>query len=100
MKGMQGIKMSYRLQMILQADPTTPVRGYRTETNGNGQTSIIALNNFIYSLIRVNRNQRRAVLASLLNMYEDTSVSGSLWFLSIIYVIDWSGYVRQPLKIW
>ena len=77
MKSMQGIKMSYRLQLILQADPTTAVRGYRTESN-NGQTSTIALNNFIYGLIRVNRSQRRAVLASILNMFDDTSVSNLL----------------------
>ena len=66
---MQGIKMSYRLQEVLQKDPSEPIRGIRTEDD-----NIISLNSFIYSLIRNNRGQRRAMLQSLLNMFDETGV--------------------------
>lgn len=36
--------------------------------------NIISLNSFIYSLIRSNRSQRRAMLQSLLNMFDETGV--------------------------
>ncbi|KAK2166560.1 hypothetical protein NP493_1314g00065 [Ridgeia piscesae] len=68
-KAMQGIKMSYRLQEILQQDPSEPIRGIRTDDD-----NIISLNSFIYSLIRSNRGQRRAMLQSLLNMFDETGV--------------------------
>ena len=68
-KAMQGIKMSYRLQEVLQTDPSEPIRGIRTEDD-----NIISLNSFIYSLIRNNRGQRRAMLQSLLNMFDETGV--------------------------
>ncbi|KAK2172752.1 hypothetical protein NP493_933g01007 [Ridgeia piscesae] len=66
-KAMQGIKMSYRLHEILQQDPSEPIRGICTDDD-----NIIRLNSFIYSLIRSNRGQRRAMLQSLLNMFDET----------------------------
>ena len=66
---MQGIKMSYRLQEILQQDPSEPIRGIRTDDD-----NIISLNSFIYSLIWSNRGQSRAMLQSLLNMFDETGV--------------------------
>ena len=66
---MQGIKMSYRLQEVIQKDPSEPIRGIRMDDD-----NIISLNSFIYSLIRSNRSQRRAMLQSLLNMFDETGV--------------------------
>ena len=68
-KAMQGIKMSYRLQEILQQDPSEPIRGICTDDD-----NIIRLNSFIYSLIRSNRGQSHAMLQSLLNMFDETGV--------------------------
>ena len=70
MKAMQGIKFSYRLQTLIQKDVEEPVRGIRFEENNS-----VALNNFIYSLIRSSRNYRRALLSSMLNLFDDTAVS-------------------------
>ena len=72
MKALPGIKMSYRLQRLLQNSDGEPVRGIRME-----QDNAIAMNNFIYSLIRSNRNNRRALLGPLLNMFDETAVSTS-----------------------
>ena len=69
MKALQGVKMSFKLQELLQQDPLDPIRGIRDEE------SPIALNAFIYSLIRSNAGQRRALLSSMLNMFDDTAVS-------------------------
>ena len=69
MKAMQGVRYSFRLQEILQQDPCEPIRGIRVEDNP------VALSNFIYSLIRSNRGQRRAMLTSMLKLFDDTSVS-------------------------
>ncbi|KAK2148127.1 hypothetical protein NP493_3287g00001 [Ridgeia piscesae] len=79
-KAMQGIKMSYRLQEILQQDPSEPIRGIRTDDD-----NIISLNSFIYSLIRSNRGQSRAMLQSLLNMFDET---GKATLSELIYMAD------------
>ena len=70
MKAQQGVKMSYRLQDVLHQDPTQPIRGMRVQEN-----STASLCNYIYSLIRSNRGQRRALISVLLNMFDDTAVS-------------------------
>ena len=69
MKAMAGIKMSYRLQNILQCGSGGIVRGFRSDEVP------VALNHYIYSLIRNSRNYRRAVLSCTLNMFDDTAVS-------------------------
>ncbi|KAI0209445.1 Nipped-B-like protein [Lamellibrachia satsuma] len=79
-KAMQGIKMSYRLQEVIQKDPSEPIRGIRTDDD-----NIISLNSFIYSLIRSNRSQRRAMLQSLLNMFDET---GRATLSELIYMAD------------
>ncbi|KAK2153587.1 hypothetical protein NP493_2289g00008 [Ridgeia piscesae] len=79
-KAMQGIKMSYSLQEILQQDPSELIRGIRTDDN-----NIISLNSFIYSLIQSNRGQRRAMLHSLLNMFDET---GKATLSELIYMAD------------
>ncbi len=68
MKALQGIKMSFQLQEVLQEASSGPIRGVRVEEQP------ASLNNFIYSLIRSNRNHRRAILSSLLHMFDDTQV--------------------------
>ena len=71
MKAVAGIKMSYRLQELLLKNPDDQiVRGLFV-----GSETISACNSFIYSLIRGNRGYRRALLTSMLNMFDDTAVS-------------------------
>ncbi|KAK2173697.1 hypothetical protein NP493_856g01005 [Ridgeia piscesae] len=88
-KAMTGIKMSYRLQKILQQDPSEPIRGIRTDDD-----NIISLNSFIYSLIRSNRGQRRAMLQSLLNMFDET---GKAMLSELIYMADNMAFL--PYKV-
>lgn len=76
MKALQGLKMSYKLQQLLQANSKSCViRGHR-ESEGN----TISLNNFLYTVLRTNRSHRRAILLSLLNLFDDSAVSKSKWF--------------------
>jgi cohesin loading factor subunit SCC2 len=69
---MQGIKMSHRLQELLQyaRGSTEPLRGVRME-----DSNPTSLTSYVYSLIRGNRSQRRGLLTSILNMFDDTAVS-------------------------
>ena len=69
MKAMQGLKYSFRLQQLVQ-NTGEAVRGFRDD-----ETSLLSLNNYLYSLIRSNRNHRRALLGGILNMFDDTAVS-------------------------
>ena len=71
MKTLQGIKMSFQLQEVIQDTSQGPIRGIRTVEQPS------SLNNFIYPLIRSNRNHRRAILSSLLHMFDDTQVRKS-----------------------
>ena len=73
MKANVGVKMSYRLQEVLQVNSKSALRGYRIDHD-----NMVALSGFIYSLIRNNRGQRRALLTSILTMFEDASVSSVL----------------------
>jgi len=70
MKAIQGVKMSYRLHELLQ-------RGNSADTLRGARTDDIptSLNSYLYSLIRGQRSQRRGLLTSLLNMFDDTAVS-------------------------
>lgn len=70
MKALQGIKLSYRIQKLLQDDPTRPVRGIRSPDE-NTQS----LNSYLYTVLRGNRSHRRAILTSLLNQFDDSAVS-------------------------
>lgn len=73
MKALQGLKMSYKLQQLLQANSKSClIRGHR-ESEGN----TISLNNFLYTVLRTNRSHRRAILLSLLNLFDDSAVSKS-----------------------
>ena len=70
MKATQGVKMSYRLQEVLQVKSKTALRGSRIDHD-----NMVSLSSFIYSLIRNNRGQRRGLLSSILGMFDDSSVS-------------------------
>ena len=70
MKAFQGLMMSYKLQQLLQSNSKSCViRGHR-ECDGN----TISLNNFLYTVLRTNRSHRRAILLSLLNLFDDSAV--------------------------
>ena len=70
MKLLQGIKLSFRLQQIVQ-ESCLIVRGFRQK---EGELPS-ALNGFLYSILKTTKAQRRAILTSLLKQFDDTSVS-------------------------
>ena len=70
MKAMQGFRLSYRLQTLLQTQE--PTRGFRQKT-GELPGS---LNSFLYSTMRGTKQQRRAVAISLLRQFDEMAVSG------------------------
>ncbi|XP_008114314.1 nipped-B-like protein isoform X4 [Anolis carolinensis] len=67
MKAVAGMKMSYQVQQAINVCPKNPVRGFRQDE------STSALCSHLYSMIRGNRQHRRAFLISLLNLFDDTS---------------------------
>ena len=69
MKLLQGIKLSFRLQQIVQKNPLI-VRGFRQK---EGELPS-ALNGFLYSILKTTKVQRRAILTSLLKQFDDTAV--------------------------
>ncbi|KAL4710687.1 hypothetical protein ACJJTC_004332 [Scirpophaga incertulas] len=73
MKAQLGIKLSYQLQKILQADKKSDIiRGFRKKDQDDLPT---ALNGFLYSLLRNTRPQRRALVLSLLKQFDDVSTA-------------------------
>jgi cohesin loading factor subunit SCC2 len=60
MKAVAGMKMSYQVQQAIWQDETTS-----------------ALCAHLFSMVRSNRQHRRAFLISLLNLFDDSSVSSS-----------------------
>ena len=70
MKLLQGIKLSFRLQQIVQKDADF-VRGYRKK---EGELPA-ALNGHLYSILKNTKAQRRGILTSLLKQFDDTAVS-------------------------
>ena len=75
MKLLQGIKLSYTLQEIVQRGPRKKacVRGSR---NKEGELPT-ALNGFLYSILKNTKAQRRGILTSLLKQFEEHAVSGT-----------------------
>lgn len=69
MKAQLGIRLSYRLQRIIQGKEI--VRGFRAvEGEFPG-----ALNGFLYSILRTTKQQRRAIVLSVLKQFEEQVVS-------------------------
>ncbi|XP_039909553.1 nipped-B-like protein isoform X3 [Hirundo rustica] len=67
MKAVAGMKMSYQVQQAINTCPQDPVRGFRQDESSS------ALCSHLYSMIRGNRQHRRAFLISLLNLFDDTA---------------------------
>ncbi|KAM4051010.1 nipped-B-like protein isoform 3-T3 [Anomaloglossus baeobatrachus] len=67
MKAVAGIKMSYLVQQAIVSDVKRVVRGFRQEETTSAQCS------HLYSMIRGNRQHRRAFLISLLNLFDDAA---------------------------
>ena len=75
MKLLQGIKLSYTLQKILQQGQRNKVvRGSRSK---DGELPS-ALNGFLYSILKNTKAQRRGILTSLLKQFEEHAVSREL----------------------
>ena len=72
MKLLQGIKLSYALQEILQRVQRKQacVRGSRCK---DGELPA-ALNGFLYSILKNTKAQRRGILTSLLKQFEEHAV--------------------------
>ena len=73
MKAQTGIKLSYQLQRIIQGGEMA--RGFRVKEAELPS----ALNGFLYSILR-SKQQRRALLMSILKQFEEQVVSISSWF--------------------
>ena len=71
MKLLYGIRLSFRLQQIVQNDKVSP-RGYRVKNEGELPS---AMNGYLYSIMRNTKSQRRAILMNLLKQFDETSVS-------------------------
>lgn len=72
MKALQGLKLSYRLQKILQ-NLSQGIRGMRGPDD-----NVQSLNAYLYQVLRSNRSHRRAILSSLLNLFDDSAVSNMM----------------------
>uniref|UniRef100_A0A8C2W9R5 Nipped-B protein n=1 Tax=Cyclopterus lumpus TaxID=8103 RepID=A0A8C2W9R5_CYCLU len=68
MKAVAGMKMSYNLQQAIESSRRTIIRGFRQDETHS------ALCAHLFSMIRGNRQHRRAFLISLLNLFDDSSV--------------------------
>ncbi len=69
MKAVAGMKMSYQVQQAILGSAGSVVRGFRLDESNTAQCS------HLYSMVRANRQHRRAFLISLLNLFDDSSVS-------------------------
>uniref|UniRef100_A0A8C2W7N4 Nipped-B protein n=1 Tax=Cyclopterus lumpus TaxID=8103 RepID=A0A8C2W7N4_CYCLU len=67
MKAVAGMKMSYNLQQAIESSRRTIIRGFRQDETHS------ALCAHLFSMIRGNRQHRRAFLISLLNLFDDSS---------------------------
>lgn len=71
MKAVAGLKMSYQVQQAIHGPKVSVIRGFRHEDSDT------ALCSHLYSMVRGNRQHRRAFLISLLNLFDDSTVSSS-----------------------
>lgn len=80
MKAQTGIRLSYKLQQILQCKNDL-VRGFRLK-EGEMPAS---LNGFLYSILRT-KQQRRALVLSILKQFDEQVVSHFDWLISTLLV--------------
>lgn len=71
MKAVAGMKMSYALQQSINSSRRTIIRGFRQDETHS------ALCSHLFTMIRGNRQHRRAFLISLLKLFDDSAVSKS-----------------------
>ncbi|XP_040014225.1 nipped-B-like protein isoform X2 [Xiphias gladius] len=67
MKAVAGLKMSYQVQQAINGSKDTVTRGVRHDDSES------ALCSHLYTMVRGNRQHRRAFLISLLNLFDDSS---------------------------
>ncbi|XP_047447655.1 nipped-B-like protein A isoform X2 [Mugil cephalus] len=67
MKAVAGMKMSYSLQQAINMSRKSIIRGFRQDETHS------ALCSHLFSMIRGNRQHRRAFLISLLNLFDDSA---------------------------
>ncbi|XP_056888112.1 nipped-B-like protein A isoform X4 [Takifugu flavidus] len=67
MKAVAGMKMSYSLQQAINLSRKTIIRGFRQDETHS------ALCSHLFTMIRGNRQHRRAFLISLLNLFDDSA---------------------------
>uniref|UniRef100_A0A8C9S7Z3 Nipped-B protein n=1 Tax=Scleropages formosus TaxID=113540 RepID=A0A8C9S7Z3_SCLFO len=67
MKAVAGMKMSYQVQEAIWTTQASVIRGFRQDETH------MALCSHLYSMVRGNRQHRRAFLISLLNLFDDSS---------------------------
>ncbi|XP_009299463.2 nipped-B-like protein A isoform X1 [Danio rerio] len=67
MKAVAGMKMSYQVQQAVFGSAGSVIRGFRQDESNSAQCS------HLYSMVRANRQHRRAFLISLLNLFDDSS---------------------------
>ncbi|KAM4527458.1 nipped-B-like protein B isoform 2-T4 [Odontesthes bonariensis] len=67
MKAVAGLKMSYQVQQAINGPKAAAIRGFRHDDSDS------ALCSHLYTLVRGNRQHRRAFLISLLNLFDDSS---------------------------
>lgn len=74
MKAVAGLKMSYQVQQAINGSKGAVIRGFRHDDSDSSLCS------HLYTLVRGNRQHRRAFLISLLNLFDDSSVSSPFCF--------------------
>lgn len=89
MKSQFGIKLSYRLQKILQNDIT--VRGMRIK---EGEFPG-ALNGFLYTILRNTKQQRRAIVLSFLKHFDETAKTS---LSQMLYLADNLAYFTYQVQ--
>nr|XP_046243528.1 nipped-B-like protein A isoform X3 [Scatophagus argus] len=67
MKAVAGMKMSYNLQQAISLSHKSIIRGFRQDETHS------ALCSHLFTMIRGNRQHRRAFLISLLNLFDDSA---------------------------
>uniref|UniRef100_A0A671PXZ8 Nipped-B protein n=1 Tax=Sinocyclocheilus anshuiensis TaxID=1608454 RepID=A0A671PXZ8_9TELE len=67
MRNISGMKMSYQVQQAVMGSAEPVIRGFRQDESNSAQCS------HLYSMVRANRQHRRAFLISLLNLFDDSS---------------------------
>lgn len=89
MKSQLGIKLSYRLQKILQNDMT--VRGMRVK---DGEFPG-ALNGFLYTILRNTKQQRRAIVLSFLKQFDESAKTS---LSQMLYLADNLAYFTYQVQ--